>query len=146
MKYTFPGGIGHCDRFRDLVTLFEDEEQRNYYYSRAQETVEREFGEGWYRSDELVFGGLMPLLYAWNFAAPQTKLIDVEEIKDLLESHHVEIEQVRDTRLLDADLDEGGKVYEVVRVVFPPFKDHFGQTGTTKVLSLLSPQLFVMWD
>lgn len=146
MSHTYPGGIGHCDRFRELVTLFENEEQRNYYYTRAQDTVEREFGDCWYRSDELVFGGLMLLLYAWNFAAPQTKKMDAEEIKDLLEAHHAEIEEVRDTQLIDADLDEGGVVFETVREVFPPFKDYFGQTGASKVLSLLSPQLFVMWD
>lgn len=30
--------------------------------------------------------------------------------------------------------------------VWPDLKAQFGQTGTSKVLSLLSPELFVMWD
>lgn len=30
--------------------------------------------------------------------------------------------------------------------MWPDLKDHFGQTGTSKILSLLNPKLFVMWD
>jgi hypothetical protein len=31
----YPGGIEDCERFRELVRLFEQEEQRNFYYDEA---------------------------------------------------------------------------------------------------------------
>lgn len=146
MTKSYPGGIEDCGRFEELVNLFEQEEQRNYYYEKAQETVEREFDDRWYRSNELVYGGLMLLLYAWNFAATETKQMDGEEIKDILEEHHKPIERVRGISLLEADLGQGSTVHTTVRKVFPVFKEYFGQTGASKVLSLLNPRLFVMWD
>lgn len=142
----YPGGIEDCERFRELVHLFEQEEQRNFYYNRAQSVIEQEFGDDWYRSDELVLGGLMLLLYTWNFAAPETKQMDSDRVKELLEAHHAQIEQVRNISLLEADLGKEGIVYNTVAQVYPPFQDYLGQTGTSKVLSLLNPELFVMWD
>ena len=70
MSDRYPGGIEDPTRFRELVELFEEREQRNYYYESALETVEEHFSGEWYRSDELVLGGPMLLLYTWNFAAP----------------------------------------------------------------------------
>lgn len=84
----YPGGIEDCDRFAELVELFETEEQRSYYYEEALETVSSELDEpDWYRSEDLVYGGLMLLLYAWNFAARETKSMDGEEIQHILEDH-----------------------------------------------------------
>jgi len=149
MGLKFPGGIDDCSRFEELVELFESEEQRNYYYDKAQEEVEDAFDdseEEWFRSEDLVYGGLMMLLYAWNFAAAETKEMEGERIKEILENHHEEIEKVRHISLLEAELGPGSPVYKVVNSVFPELKEHLGQTGTAKALSLLNPGLFVMWD
>lgn len=147
MTSTYPGGIEDCDRFRELIELFEDEEQRNYYYHKALETVQRESERpDWYHSDDLVFGGLMLLMYTWNFAARETKAMDGEEVKRILERHHEAIESVQDRSLEDADLSENGDTRQVIQQVWGDLKDHFGQTGASKILSLLNPDLFVMWD
>lgn len=149
MGQKYPGGIEDCSRFQELVELFESEEQRSYYYDKAQEEVEDVFDdpeEEWFRSEDLVYGGLMMLLYSWNFAATETKQMEGDRLKDILENHHEEIEEVRNISLLDADLGVGGSVHEVVNSVFPELKEHLGQTGTAKALSLLNPDLFVMWD
>lgn len=147
MTSTYPGGIEDCDRFRGLIELFEDEEQRNYYYHKALETVERESKRpDWYHSDDLVFGGLMLLMYTWNFAARETKAMDGEEVKRILERHHEAIESVQDRTIDEADLSETGDTRQVIQQVWGDLKDHFGQTGASKVLSLLNPELFVMWD
>jgi len=144
---TYPGGIEDCDRFRELIELFEDEEQRNYYYHKALETVQRESERpDWYHSDDLVFGGLMLLMYTWNFAARETKAMDGEEVKRILDRHHEAIESVQDRTLDDADLSETGDTRQVIQQVWGDLKSHFGQTGASKVLSLLNPDLFVMWD
>ncbi len=147
MSSTYPGGIEDCDRFRELVELFEHEEQRNYYYHKALETVQREYERpDWYHSDDLVFGGLMLLMYTWNFAARETKAMDGEEVKRILERHHEAIESVQNQTLDDADLSETGETHRVIQQVWGDLKDHFGQTGASKILSLLNPDLFVMWD
>ena len=147
MTSTYPGGIEDCDRFRELIELFEDEEQRNYYYHKALETVQRESERpDWYHSDDLVFGGLMLLMYTWNFAARETKAMDGEEVKRILDRHHEAIESVQDRTLDDADLSETGDTRQVIQQVWGDLKSHFGQTGASKVLSLLNPDLFVMWD
>ncbi|WP_415383022.1 hypothetical protein [Halosimplex sp. TS25] len=146
MPSKYPGGIEDPDRFRELVSLFEAQEQRNYYYEQALATVEQEFGPGWYHSDELILGGPMLLMYTWNFAARETKSLDADTVSSIFERHHQAIEEVRSTALVDADLQPGGPAYETVKNVWADMKDHFGQTGTSKVLSLLAPELFVMWD
>ena len=147
MTSTYPGGIEDCDRFRELIELFEDEEQRNYYYHKALETVQRESERpDWYHSDDLVFGGLMLLMYTWNFAARETKAMDGGGVKRILDRHHEAIENVQDRTLDDADLSESGDTRRVIQAVWGELKDHFGQTGASKVLSLLNPDLFVMWD
>jgi hypothetical protein len=141
-----PGGIEDPERFRELVDRFEQEEQRDYYYERALETVENEFDERWYESDELVLGGPMLLMYTFNFAAKKTKTMDTGTIQEIFERHHEPIERVRRTALVDADLQPGGTAFQTVHAVWDDMKQHFGQTGTAKVLSLLAPELFVMWD
>lgn len=146
MTFRYPGGLEDSERFRELVNLFESKEQRNYYYERALETVNEEFDENWYVSDELVLGGPMLLMYTWNFAARETKSMDKEEIKDIFERFHEDIEEVRETSLTEANLYEGGATYQTIQTVWEEMKEYFGQTGTSKVLSLLSPELFVMWD
>lgn len=110
MASTYPGGIEDCDRFRELVELFEAKEQRNYYYTKALRTVENEFDRSdWYRSDDLVYGGLMLLMYTWNFAARETKAMDGEEVKRILETHREAIESIRGLNLGDADLSDGSE-------------------------------------
>jgi hypothetical protein len=146
MGTTYPGSIEDPDRFAELIERFESDEQRDYYYRRALETVDREFGDDWYRSDELALGGPMLLMYTWNFAATETKSMSVDVVKDILERHHGLIEQVRGTSLIDAGLKHGDPTVRTVKAVWSDMKDHFGQTGTSKVLSLLAPELFVMWD
>lgn len=146
MSDRYPGGIEDPVRLRELVELFEEREQRNFYYESALETVEGNFGGRWYRSDELVLGGPMLLLYTWNFAARETKSLDKNRIMDILERHHERIEAVRDAKLGSVPLEEGSCVHELVHAVWPEMQAYFGQTGTSKVLSLLAPGLFVMWD
>lgn len=147
MSPTYPGGIEDRDRFHSLVEQFEAVEQRNYYYNKALETVENEFTRSdWYRSHDLVFGGLMLLMYTWNFAARETKAMDGEEVKNILESHHEAIEGIQGYTLADTDLSDGSGTYEVIQQVWDDLRGHFGQTGTSKILSLLNPELFVMWD
>lgn len=146
METTYPGGIENPDRFAELIERFESDEQRDYYYRRALETVDREFGGSWYQSDELVLGGPMLLMYTWNFAATETKSMKMDVVKDILEEHHELIEGVRGTALVDAALNPGDPTHRTVEAVWPDMKSHFGQTGTSKVLSLLAPELFMMWD
>lgn len=147
MGTTYPGGIEDCDRFGELVNLFEAEEQRGYYYTLALETVTDELErDDWYRSDDLVYGGLMLLLYTWNFAARKTKTMDGDEIKSTLEEHKDAFEAVQDRELVETDLSDESITAEVLREVWPELREHFGQTGTSKALSLLSPDLFMIWD
>jgi hypothetical protein len=117
MGTTYPGGIEESDRFAELIERFESDEQRDYYYTRALATVDQEFGDNWYRSDGLVLGGPMLLMYTWNFAATETKSMKVNVIKDILETHHELIEQVRGTSLVDASLKPSEPTYRTVKAV-----------------------------
>lgn len=147
MGTTYPGGIEDCDRFEELVDLFDVEEQRGYYYTLAVETVTDELQrEDWYRSDDLVYGGLMLLLYTWNFAAKKTKTMDGDEIKSTLEAHKDAFEAVQDRELVESDLSHDSTTAEAFREVWPELRAQFGQTGTSKALSLLSSDLSVIWD
>lgn len=146
MRPTYPGGIEDPERFRELLRRFDRDEQRDYYYERALETVQQEFEGEWYESDELILGGPMLLLYTWNFAAQKTKVLDKNHIQELFERHHELFEDLRDVDLVKADLRTGGSIDRTLQAVWGDMCERFDQTGTAKVLSLLAPRLFVIWD
>jgi hypothetical protein len=146
MSIAYPGNITDQDGFRELVETFEEQEQRDYYYERALETVNEEFAAGQYHSDELILGGPMLLLYTWNFAAIETKTMEKEALQAIFRNHEENLRKLRGQTILEADLHPDGNVGVMLEDLWDELKDCVGQTGTSKILSLVAPELFVMWD
>ncbi len=84
----------------------------------------------------------MILLFAWNFAARETKKLNFNNIGRLLRKIKDDLEKMETVSIENVNEDQ----LKIVKKVFCHSKKLFGQTGASKALSLLNPQLFVMWD
>jgi len=119
-------------------------EPRYFVYDLSLELIAKaktEHGENWIEADNTI-KAIILLLYCWNFAAPITKTMTFEKIRTLLLKQKSNIKSTLKHSIIDNwEIDE-----EKILSIVSEFKNDFGQTGTSKALSLLNPKLFVMWD
>ncbi|MFW6119037.1 MAG: hypothetical protein ACOC7S_01730 [Planctomycetota bacterium] len=130
--------------FADPTDRFE-EEPRAFCYRLAEDLVSKsrqEEPEDWYTSSETVQGILL-LLFTWNYAARATKKLTHEAIRALLEESRGRLRELQPFSIESATKDIP---WNTIACVFDSFKQELGQTGASKALSLLNPDLFVMWD
>jgi hypothetical protein len=98
-------------------------------------------GENW-RENVDVKKGIILLLYTWNFAAKETKKLNFENVGELIKVAKDDFKFLDKYSIENADDD----AWEKVELIFDQFRILLGQTGASKALSLLNPNLFVMWD
>jgi hypothetical protein len=105
--------------------------------NEAKDVADKE----WYVDINTIKGVLL-LLYTWNFAAKKTKKLDFQNVSELISNTKDDLKFLEKYSIKTADKN----VWEVISRVFDQFRNLLGQTGASKALSLLNPELFVMWD
>ncbi len=131
------------ENFRDPSSAFSNE-TRGFFYDLATEFISKSkenSGQQWYEDRETVKGILL-LLYTWNFAAKETKKLNFRNVGKAIQSVKGDLISLENEKITTVDLSASSTIEKV----FDKFKPLFGQTGTSKALSLLNPCLFVMWD
>jgi hypothetical protein len=129
--------------FYDPTKAFQ-KEPRSFCYDLATKFVRQAksiSGEDWYVDINTVKGILL-LLYTWNFAAKETKKLNFQNIGGLIRKAKDDLIFLEKYTIRTA----GNKAWSVIKRVFDLFRKLLGQTGASKALSLLNPELFVMWD
>jgi len=119
-------------------------EPRAFCYDLATQLISQAkhiAGKDWYENINTIKGVLL-LLYTWNFAAKETKKLNFQNVGDLIRNAKDDLKLLEKYSITTAD----NGVWDVIERVFDKFRSVFGQTGATKALSLLNPDLFVMWD
>lgn len=119
-------------------------EPRAFCYELATEFInqaKKTAGEGWYE-DINTIKGILLLLYTWNFAAKETKKLNFQNVSELVRNTKDDLKFLEKYSI--RTVDEGA--WDAIKRVFDQFRSLFGQTGASKSLSLLNPELFVMWD
>lgn len=119
-------------------------EPRAFCYDLATQLISQAkhiAGKDWYENINTIKGVLL-LLYTWNFAAKETKKLNFQNVGELIRNAKDDLKLLEKYSIITAD----NGVWDVIERVFDKFRSVFGQTGATKALSLLNPDLFVMWD
>jgi hypothetical protein len=119
-------------------------EPRAFCYDLATQFINQAkhiLGNDWYE-DVSTIKGILLLLYTWNYAPKETKKLNFQKVGELLRNAKHDLKSLEKYSIETADDDAWG----VIKRVFDQFRNVFGQTGASKALSLLNPELFVMWD
>jgi hypothetical protein len=99
-------------------------------------------GAAWRTSDDTIRGILL-LLFTWNFAARETKALTYDNLRQVLTKAEEPLKRLDGVKI---ENDISSTQWEDILNVFSCFKKLMGQTGASKALSLMNPDLFVMWD
>lgn len=119
-------------------------EPRAFCYEIATQLIsqaKKNTGESWYEDKDIIKGVLL-LLYTWNFAAQKTKKLNFQNVGELIRNTKDDLKFLEKYSIRTSD----NPAWDVIKSVFDQFSDLLGQTGASKALSLLNPELFVMWD
>ena len=119
-------------------------EPRAFCYDLATQLIndaKSAAGNDWYEDKNTVKGVLL-LLYTWNFAAKKTKKLNFQNVGELIRNSKDNLILLEKYSISTADIH----AWSVIRSVFDQFRNVFDQTGASKALSLLNPDLFVIWD
>ncbi|HLA80378.1 MAG TPA: hypothetical protein VJP78_01930 [Thermoleophilia bacterium] len=119
-------------------------EPRAFCYDLASQLIaeaKRTARNDWLQDTNTVKGVLL-LLFAWNFAAKETKRLNFENVGTLLRKAKPDLQFLEKYSITDADK----KTWRHIKKTFEVFRSVCGQTGASKALGLLNPRLFVMWD
>lgn len=130
------------DEFYDPSEAYSNE-PRAFCYEVSTQLINlaKKAASDWYENINTTKGILL-LLYTWNFAAKETKKISFQDIGELLRATKSDLKSLEKYSIRTAD----DAVWDSVGRVFDQFRALLGQTGASKALSLLNPELFVMWD
>lgn len=119
-------------------------EPRAFCYDLATQFINQAkhiSGNDWYE-DINTTKGILLLLYTWNFAAKETKKLNFHNLSELIRNAKDDLKFLEKYSITNADNGAWGAIERL----FDQFRNVFGQTGASKALSLLNPELFVMWD
>lgn len=119
-------------------------EPRAFCYDLATQFINQAkniSGTEWYEDTNTVKGVLL-LLYTWNFAAKETKKLNFQNVGELIRNAKNDLKFLEKYSIRNAD----DSAWQVIKRLFDQFRKLLGQTGASKALSLLNPDLFVMWD
>lgn len=119
-------------------------EPRAFCYDLATQFITQAKGisiEGWYEDINTIKGVLL-LLYTWNFAAKETKKLNYQNVGHLIRITKNDLKFLEKYSIRTAD----NASWDAIKRVFDQFRNLLGQTGASKALSLLNPELFLMWD
>lgn len=128
-------------KFAITTKLFKNE-VRGCCYVHALDIINKaKEGKLFYKS-ELTIDAIIILLFSWNFASPITKKLTRKKIKNVIEKNIPYLKSLEKFDIISIDFEDNKQIIKL----FSSFKKVFGQTGASKVLSLLNTKLFVMWD
>ena len=119
-------------------------EPRAFCYEIATQLISQaknNTGESWYEGKDTI-KGLLLLLYTWNFAAQKTKKLNFHNVGELMLNTKNDLKSLEKYSIRTADHN----AWNVIKKIFDQFSSLLDQTGASKALSLLNPELFVMWD
>ena len=131
------------NEFPELIEKFR-EEPRAFVYDLACRLIQEAKDlcqQDWYTHGKTIEAILL-LLFCWNFAARAIKKLTFLKVKELLERNKNALRELENYSLVTTD----NSAYEKIQRVFDDLRLLFGQTGSSKALSLMNPKLFVMWD
>jgi len=124
-----------CSKFNNEI--------RAVCYIRAKELIDKVRGSRKWHMKEETIDAIIILLFCWNFATPITKRLKRNRIIKLLTKTCNNLSSLENYCIVDNNWVEKELI---IKNVYNKFKTVFGQTGASKVLSLLNPKLFMMWD
>lgn len=130
-------------QFHDPSQLFL-KEPRAFCYELSTQLIEKAkeiSADNWYEN-EYTIKGLLLLLFTWNYAAKETKKLNFLNVGELLRATKKDLILLEKYSIITVD----DTAWEVIKGIFNQFRNLIGQTGSSKALSLLNPELFVMWD
>jgi len=107
------------------------------FINQAKDIADKE----WYEDINTIKGVLL-LLYTWNFPAKETKKLNFQNVSQLIHKTKDDLKFLEKYSIRTAD----NNAWDLISRVFDQFRSLLGQTGASKALSLLNPELFVMWD
>jgi len=119
-------------------------EPRAFCYELATQFINqaKETATGNWYEDINTIKGVLLLLYTWNFAAKETKKLNFQNVGELIRNTKKDLKSLEKYSIRTAD----NAVWDMVKRIFDQFRNLLGQTGASKAMSLLNPELFVMWD
>jgi len=131
------------DNFHDPSAEFLNE-PRAFCYDLAMQFIndERQSGDEEWRTTDDTIKGILLLVFTWNFAAKETKKLNFQNIRGLLKKTQLKLQQLEGVTIETAN----DNYWNTIKDIFSEFQKLMGQTGASKALSLLNPNLFVMWD
>jgi hypothetical protein len=120
--------------FEERLKKFKEKESRGFCYDIAADLVKK---------GNVVDGSLL-ILFTWNFAARETKdPLLKSRIEKFFRENNKLINSFNGEDIVKSNLSA---LREKIIRVFNSLKEITGQTGASKILSILYPNFFVMWD
>jgi hypothetical protein len=119
-------------------------ESRAFCYEMCTSMIKqskRDVTKSWYTNIKTIQAILL-LEYCWNFAAKKTKKLSVKSVQKVIFKNEKLLKQLEQYSFLTLPKNLEG----IIKKIVASFSHLFDQTGATKALSLLNPELFVMWD
>jgi hypothetical protein len=135
------------EKFLEYCKKFHEEELRDIAYVVSRNVVSRDPG-----NISFILAGAKVIIITWNVVRFQRLPKEVRDSleKDILEAYtrtKLRLEKLEGKRLENLNLDNG-ELGEIIKRIFLEFssKRSIGFTGASKILHVLNPFVFMMWD
>lgn len=113
-----------------------------YNISRGLITVSQiETPAEWYTNEKTI-NAILLLAYCWNLDVQKADKLKRKGIIELLKKTKEDLRKLNTRTILNFNKKDEA----LIASIYKSFKTALGQTGASRVLSLLNPKLFVMWD
>jgi hypothetical protein len=134
-------------RFLAYCNKFHESEPRDIAYVVSASIVSKDPGD-----INFILAGAKIIIMTWNVASYQKLRRDVKlrlekDIVDAYEESREDLKSFRGRRLENIDLDDNN-IKDAIKNIFLNFstKTSIGSTGASKILHLINPHVFMMWD
>ena len=127
----------------EVTDDYKNKESRASVYTAALDVIKNARAED--KKDWLISrktsNAILELLRSWNKVWLSKHPLTFEDIEKLLRDNQEDLK-----KLEGYTIENINENLENIKKVFGEFKGLLGQTGASKALSLLNPELFMMWD
>ena len=125
------------ETFNKSTDFFDKIEKRTNFFTLARNLIDKGFE----------IEGLILILSTWNFATFRyyTKTFDIENFKLTLDAIKPNFEKLKEQTFETINLDKYKKEIETIFNSLSVI-DGISYTGSPKLMHLINPNLFVMWD
>jgi len=139
--------IKNPEKFLEYCKKFHEEEPRDIAYVVSRNVISRDPG-----NISFILAGAKVIIITWNMVRFQRLPKEVRDNlgKDILEAYmktRLELEKLKGERLENLHLNDD-ELKETIKRIFLEFssKRSIGFTGASKILHVLNPFVFMMWD